>query len=174
MQLRQPGNEHGYHHRIDTSQHNVEIFLNPTDRPISDWLGVVYLKPASPGDDRVPSPVRRSSYISERYTNRGIKPSSLGSSPPLKVWKPQLRWLKSLIGSSSTAPPHPRMIIEAHQPMGGSSAARGEDRVPCPIQTFSEYLQLQQHGDHNDDLPGRYFPARHVNPDRVGLFGIGW
>ena len=43
MQLRQPGNEHGYITRIDTSAHSAEI-PNATDRPISDWLGFAYFR----------------------------------------------------------------------------------------------------------------------------------
>ena len=31
--------------RIDTSRHSGEIISNPTYRPISDWLGVVYYRP---------------------------------------------------------------------------------------------------------------------------------
>ena len=51
------------------------------------------------------------------------------------MWKPQFHWLESLIGSSFTAAPHPsRRIIEAHQPMGGSSVAHGGDRAPSAIQ----------------------------------------
>ena len=65
-------------------------------------------------------------------------------------------------------------MIEAHQPMGGSSGAHGGERVPSPVQESSESLQLQQRGNYNDDLPGRYLPARRVNPDRIGLFVIGW
>ena len=65
-------------------------------------------------------------------------------------------------------------MIEAHQPMGGSFVAHGGDRAPSPVQKSSESLQLQQRGNYNDDLPGRYLPARRVNPDPTGLSVIGW
>ena len=55
------------------------------------------------------------------------------------------------------------MMIEAHQPMGGSSVAHGGDWDPCPVQKPSESLQLQQRGNYNDDIPGRYLLARRVN-----------
>ena len=58
--------------------------------------------------------------------------------------------------------------------MGGSSVAHGGDRPPSPVQKSTEYLQLQQRGNYNDDLPGRYLPARRVNPDPIGLFVIDW
>ena len=58
--------------------------------------------------------------------------------------------------------------------MGRSSVAHGGDRVPSPVQKSSEYLQLQQCGSYNDDLPGRYLPARRVNPDPIGSFVIRW
>ena len=58
--------------------------------------------------------------------------------------------------------------------MGGSSVAHGGDRESSPVQKFSESLQLQQRGNYDDDLPGRYLPARRVNPDPIGLFVIGW
>ena len=58
--------------------------------------------------------------------------------------------------------------------MGGSSVARGGDWAPFPVQKSSESLQLQQRGNYNDYLPGRYLPARRVNPDPIGLFVIGW
>ena len=58
--------------------------------------------------------------------------------------------------------------------MGGSSVAHGGDRAPFLVQKSSESLQLQQRGNYNDDLPGRYFPARRVIPDPIGLFVIGW
>ena len=64
--------------------------------------------------------------------------------------------------------------MEAHQPMGSSSVAHGGDRAPCPVQKSSESIHLQLRGNYNDDLPGRYHPARRVNPDRIGLFVIGW
>ena len=66
------------------------------------------------------------------------------------MWKPQFHWLESLIGSSSTAAPHPsRRMIEAHQPMGGSSVSHGGDRAPSPVQKSSESLQPQQRGNYN-------------------------
>ena len=101
----------------------------PTGRSLIGW-GSYIIESAPPGDDMVPSPVQRSFHISNIYTKRGRKSSSLWSTPPLTVWKPRFRWLKSLIGSSSTAPPHPRRMIEAHQPMGGSSVTHGGDRAP--------------------------------------------
>ena len=45
-QLRQPANEHGYITTTDISPHSVKI-PNPTDRPISDWLRVVYFRASS-------------------------------------------------------------------------------------------------------------------------------
>ena len=58
--------------------------------------------------------------------------------------------------------------------MEGSSVTHGGDRAPSPVQKSSEYLQLHQRGNYNDDLPGRYLPARRVNPDPTDLFVIGW
>ena len=46
--------------------------------------------------------------------------------------------------------------------MGGSSVAHGGDRAPQPVQSPPESLQLQQRGNDNNDLPGRYRPARRV------------
>ena len=146
----------------------------PTGRSLIGW-GSYIIEPAPPGDDRVPSPVQGSFHLSKNYTSRGIKPSSLGSTPPPIVWKPQFHWLESLIDSSSTAPSQPRGMIEAHQPIGGSSVAHGGDRAPSPVQKSSKSLQLQQRGYYNDYLPGRYLLARRVNPDSIGsLFVIGW
>ena len=72
--------------------------------------------------------------------------------------------VESLVGSSSTAAPHPsRRMIEAHQPMGGSSVAHGGDRAPSPVQKSSESLQPQQRGNYNDDLPGRYTSPQGVS-----------
>ena len=140
----------------------------PTGRSLID--GESYIaEPAPPGDDRVPSMIRRSFYIPRSETNLGMKPSSLGSSPPHTVWKPQLRWLKSPIGSSSTTPPHPRRMIEAHQPMGGSFVAHGECRVSSSVQKSSESIQLKQSGNYNDDLQGRNLPDRRVNPDPISV-----
>ena len=71
------------------------------------------------------------------------------------MWKPQHHWLESLIDSSSTVAPHPReRMIEAHQSMGGSSVGHWGGRAPSTVQK-SESLQPQQHGNYNDDLPGR-------------------
>ena len=64
--------------------------------------------------------------------------------------------------------------MEAHQPMGGSFVAHWGDRAQPPVEKSSESLQLQQRGNYNDDLPGRYLPARRVNPDPIGLFVICW
>ena len=173
IQLRQPGNEHGHHQGL-ISPRTVwkQSPTPPTGRSLIGW-GSYIIDPAPPGDGSAPSPVQRPFYMCKSLTNRGIKPSSLGSSPPLTVWKPQLRWLKSLIGSSPTAPPHPRRMIEAHQPMGDSSVAHGGDRASYRVQKSSESLQLQQRGNYSDNLPGRYLPARRVNPDSIGLFVIG-
>ena len=52
--------------------------------------------------------------------------------------------------------------------MGDSSVAHGEVRAPSPGQKSSEYLQLQRRGNYNDDLPGRYLPARRANLDPIG------
>ena len=57
--------------------------------------------------------------------------------------------------------------------MGGSSVAHGGDKAPSPVQKFSESLQTQQRGNYDDDLSGRYLPARRVSPDPIGLFVIG-
>ena len=65
-------------------------------------------------------------------------------------------------------------MIEAHLPMGGSSVAHGGDRDRSSVQKSSESLQLQQRGNYNHDLPGRYLSAWRVNPDPMGLFVIGW
>ena len=65
-------------------------------------------------------------------------------------------------------------MIEAHQPMGGSSVVHRGDRALSPVQKPSESLQLQQRGNYNDDLLDRYLPARRVNPDPIGLFVICW
>ena len=130
--------------------------MPPTGRSLIGW-GSCIIDPAPPGDDRVPSPVQGSFNICQTLTNGGRKPSSLGLTPPPTVWKPQFHWLESLIGSSSTAAPHPsRSMIEAHQPMGGSSVAHGGDRAPSPVQISSGSLQPQQRGNYNDDLPCRY------------------
>ena len=130
--------------------------MPPTGRSLICW-GSYILEPAPPGNDRVPSPVQGSFYIYQNLTNGGRKPSSLWSTPPPTVWKPQFHWLESLIGSSSTAAPHPsRRMIKAHQPMGGSSVTHRGDRAPSPVQKSSESLQLQQRGNDNDELPGRY------------------
>ena len=174
LQLRQPGNKHGWISPGLISPRTVwKSSTPPTGRSLIGWRSHI-TEPAPPGDDRVPSPVQRSFYISKSWTNRGIKSISLRSSPPLAVWKPRLRWLKSLIGSSSTAAPHPRRMVEAHKPLGGSSVAHGGDRAPSPVQKSSESLQLQQRRNYNNDLPGRCLPARGVNPDPIGLFVICW
>ena len=65
-------------------------------------------------------------------------------------------------------------MTEAHQPMEGSAVAHGGDRAPSPLQKSSEYLQLQQRGNYDSDLPGRYLPARRINPDPIGLFVVCW
>ena len=57
--------------------------------------------------------------------------------------------------------------------MGDISVTHGGDRAPSPVPESSESLQLQT-GSYDDDLPGRYLPARRVNPDPIGLFVIGW
>ena len=56
-----------------------------------------------------------------------------------------------------------RRMIEAHQPMGGSSVAHGGHRAPSPVQKSSESLQPQQRGNYNDDLPGRYTSSHGVS-----------
>ena len=42
--------------RIDTSPHSVDIIPNPTDRPISEWLRVVYYRASSTRGRSVPIP----------------------------------------------------------------------------------------------------------------------
>ena len=65
-------------------------------------------------------------YLKTRTTGEENRVLSVRHRPPT-VWKPQFHWLESLIGSSSTAAPHPsRRMIEAHQPMGGNSVHTGE------------------------------------------------
>ena len=130
--------------------------MPPTGRTLIGW-GSYIIEPAPPGDDSVPSPVQGSFHISKYQPNGGRNPSYLESTPPPMVWKPQFHWLESMIGSSSTAGPHPGMrMIEAHQPMGSSSVAHGEDGAISPVQKSSESLQPQQRGNYDDDLPGRY------------------
>ena len=68
----------------------------PTGRSLIS-LGSYVIESAPPGDDSVPSPVQGSFHIFKNKTNRGRKPSSLGSTPPPTVWKPQFHWLESLI-----------------------------------------------------------------------------
>ena len=78
-----------------------------------------------------------------------------------------------MIGSSSSAPPLPGGMVETHQPMGGSFVQHGGDKTLSLVQKSSESLQrFQQRENYNDDLPGRYLPARRVNPNPVGIFVI--
>ena len=115
--------------------------MPPTGRSLIGW-GSYIVEPASPGDDRVPSPVQGSFHIYLKIRQTGGENRVLsGRHRPPTVWKPQFHWLESLIGSSSTAAPHPsRRMIEAHQPMGASSVAHGGDRAPSPVQKSSENL----------------------------------
>ena len=65
-------------------------------------------------------------------------------------------------------------MIEDQQSMRGTYVAHGGNRAPFQVQKSPESLHLQQRGNYNDDLTGRYRPARRVNPDPIGLFVIGW
>ena len=74
-------------------------------------------------------------------------------------------------GSTS---PHPRRMIEAHQPMEGSSGAHGGDRAPSPVQKPSQSLQLQQRGNYNDDLPVDLPPRTACHPRLHWLISRDW
>ena len=150
--------------------------MPPTGRSLIGW-GSYIIEPAAPGDDRVPSPVQGSFHISTYYTNGGTKPTSLGSTPPPTVGKPQFHWLEARIADwfeLHSGPLPSRRMIEAHQPMGGSSVAHGGDRAPSPIQKSSESLQPQQRGNYNDDLPGRCTSSHGVSTPTPLAYSRDW
>ena len=99
----------------------------------------------------------------------------MSTPPPHGVDKSQFHWLESQMGSSSTAAPHPsRRMTEVHQPMGCSFVAHGGDRTPSPVHKSSEFLQPQQRGNDNDDLPGRYTSPHGVSTRLLWLISRDW
>ena len=151
--------------------------MPPTGRSLIGW-GSYIIEPAPPGDDRVPSPVQGSfhTHLKTRQTGEENRVLSGRHRPP-RCGNP-VHWLESLIASSSTAAPRPsRRMVEAHQPMGGSSVAYGGDKASSPVQKSSESLQPQQRGNYNDDLPGRSTSPHGVSTPTplISLFlVIGW
>ena len=87
LQRRQPGDENG-HPPGPTTPHGMETPVSPIGRSLIG-LGS-NIEPAHPGEDRFPSPDRKSFHTSTNPTTLGRKRSSLGgSTPPRTVWKLQ-------------------------------------------------------------------------------------
>ena len=127
--------------------------MPPTGRSLIGW-GSYIIEPAPPGDDKVPSPVQGPFNIYQNLTNGGRKPSSKVDTVPHGVETPvPLARIADWFELHSD-PHRSRRMIEAHQPMAGSSVAHGGDRAPYPVPL--PLLQPQQRGNDNDDLPGRY------------------
>ena len=89
LQLRQLGDEHGYHPDLIPSR---TVSTSKPHRPISERLECVF-EPDPPREDRVPFLVQRLFHISKSSTNRGRKPNSLGSTPPRAARIPHSRGL---------------------------------------------------------------------------------
>ena len=68
--------------------------------------------PATPGEDKLPSPGQKSFHISTTPTTRGRKRRSPGSMTPRKVWKPQPTWLvANWLGLRPTTEPRCSKVI---------------------------------------------------------------
>ena len=91
LQLQQRGDENG-----DPQGRNRPARCgnpNPASRSLSGWGSGSKIKPAPPGDDRVPPPDQKSLHTSRTPTTRGRKRRFPGSIPPRRVWKPQPHWV---------------------------------------------------------------------------------
>ena len=132
---------------------------------------------AAPGEDRVPSPVKKSFHTSGNSNKSGVKRVIPREDiAPYGLQTPTLGaqlWLGAGVrepavpgGDTVPSPDHEsngdysRRTYSQHEP-----APPGEERVPSPDQK-SLHLQLQQTGDENGG--GRYRPARCGNPNRAG------
>ena len=94
----------------------------PTDRSLIGW-GLYIIEPQlhPPGDDKVPTSVKRSCHKFFKLDKPGKQPGSLGSTPPRTVWKPA--------PPLSSKPPlslllrQPRCLVLLHYPPAATVSA---------------------------------------------------
>ena len=116
--------------------------------------------PATPGEDKLPSPDQYFFHISTTPTTQGQKRRSPGSMPPRKVWKPQPNWL--VADWLRLMEPARRESCLSEQRRG--PATPGEDRVSSPELKSFHVSTTQTTWGRKRGSPGPILPRTVLKP----------